>query len=177
MKSHSESVGGRSGFPGNLDNLFTLQVDSLDQFGVGRRKFRDQPLKTAAKHTLLFGVRCFFKIAPKSFNQASSDLIASIKVNNGATQDSIKPPIGLGSGRLFFGTECFDEAFLNGVSCQIGISKARASEPGEGRKILQKPLLQFCHPENSIRLPTGHQTYPVMFRGGMRLQLWKSYQL
>ena len=127
--------------------ILAIEIDALDQFAVVFRNSWQQSLEALAKNLFIVRIGRFRQFTLELFQCSLSRCIATVKIDDGMPQNSIKPRHGvLVTGRVIRRFEGLHKTFLNHVLRQMRITDAATGEGGEGVEILDHSYAKFETP-------------------------------
>jgi hypothetical protein len=146
VKPDGEIVFGQAKFRCDLGKFASIEINALKQVPVLRRHGGEQSLEALAKQPLLAGGRRVGQFLLKPRQRSLARVPAAVEVNDGTAENPVEPCHGVFlfswlSGR----SECFDQAVLHNVFCQMQISNAFAGERYEGFQVRKQWIFSVLH--------------------------------
>lgn len=163
MQPDVEVVQGCAQRPRRLFRCDAFKVHALEHVAVLLRQAGQKAFYALAKHTLGGGIGLFGKLGLQTFERAVADIAPPVKVNDGMTQDAIKPcHRAFAITRRFGGLERLEQTILYKIGSELRVAHALARERHEGVQVLNERGFGFCHPRKvTVLRQRGNRRRPV----------------
>lgn len=146
VESHGKVVPGQTQLGCNLGWLFAIQINLLEQFPVLLGHRRQKASETLAEQTFVADSGCFSQLGLESGHRPPPGIVASIKVDDRAAQNPVKPCHRiLFAGGFAVSGQRFEKAVLHEIGRQRFIANAFAGKTNEGLEILQQGVFEAVH--------------------------------
>ena len=146
MMPHTKIIGRHSQGDADLLRCFTPQIKPTNQFRIIRLECGNQSFDTTANNTLLLGIRRGIQLAFQSLQRGLVHRAAAVEVNDGTAQNPVEPRHGVFLfGRLFGGSQRFDQTLLHHIFGEMCIPDAATRERYEGFQVRKQRFFNRRH--------------------------------
>jgi hypothetical protein len=146
VQAHNQIIFGQTKGGGNGSGIVPVQIYTLEQIAVLLRHDGKQSLETLAKQSFVLCSHSIGKLFFKLLHCALPRIATAIEVNDGATQDALKPRHRIFIVRRLLGRiQRLDEAFLHHVFSKVRVAQVLARKSDERVQVFEHGFFHVLH--------------------------------
>jgi hypothetical protein len=152
MQSHGEIVPGEAEPGSDFGGILPFQIDLLEKVAVLLGYKGQEAFEALAENAFVLNIGRFGEFLFKPFESASASILPPVNVDDGTSQDSIKPCCcGLLAFRLAICCQRLYKAVLHNIFGQVRVVQTATGERCEDLQVFQERIFKTAHWN---RLPT-----------------------